>query len=164
VADLRVRLLQWSYGWQYRRLVTARMLDQMFVRLIGWMVLLARYSASKYAELLVLRKNAVLRRQTPKPKRDWADQGSAGCPGLGSIAAVADEPADDVGNAAALAPAADPLAMGLSHRGGRPPVDPRAAALIGQWAQESRAGATGGSRASCSAWASGSAPRRYGGC
>ena len=41
----------------------------MFVRLTSWMVLLARSSASKDAELLVLRHEvAVLRRQNPKPK------------------------------------------------------------------------------------------------
>lgn len=43
-----------------------------FVRLTGWMALLARSAASKDAELLVLRQEvAVLRRQNPKPKMDW---------------------------------------------------------------------------------------------
>jgi hypothetical protein len=44
-----------------------------FVRLTGWMALLARSAASKEVELLVLRQEvAVLRRQNPKPKLVWA--------------------------------------------------------------------------------------------
>jgi putative transposase len=51
------------------------MLYLMFVRLTGWMALLSCSSASKDAELLVLRQEvAVLRRQNPKPKLDWADR------------------------------------------------------------------------------------------
>ncbi len=45
----------------------------MFIRLAGWMALLARSTASKNAELLVLRQEtAVPRRQNPKPRLGWA--------------------------------------------------------------------------------------------
>jgi putative transposase len=113
------------------------MLYLMFVRLTGWMALLARSAASKDAELLLLRQEAaVLRRQNPKPKLDWADRMV--------FAALA-----------RLLPGS--LRMGrlvtpgtllrwhrrlvrwrwtYPHRGGRPPVDARVAVLIEQMARE----------------------------
>jgi putative transposase len=55
--------------------VSTRLLYLIFTRLLAWMMLLARTSASKDAELLVLRHEvAVLRRQNPKPTLNWNDR------------------------------------------------------------------------------------------
>ena len=52
-----------------------RLLYLIFARVCGWLVLLGWSSASKDAELLVLRHEvAVLRRANPRPRLDWADR------------------------------------------------------------------------------------------
>jgi putative transposase len=113
------------------------MLYLVFVRLTGWMVLLAGSAASKDAELLVLRQEvAVLRRQHPKPKLDWADRAV-----LAALARLLPGP---LRRSRLVAP--DTLLRWhrrlvrwrwtYPRRGGRPPADPRIAALAGQMARE----------------------------
>jgi putative transposase len=52
-----------------------RLLYLSFCQLLGWLALLARRSATKHAELLVLRHEvAVLRRQVTRPRFDWANR------------------------------------------------------------------------------------------
>jgi hypothetical protein len=113
------------------------MLYLMFVRLAGWLMLQARSSASKDAELLVLRHEvAVLRRQNPRPKMNWADRAV-----LAALARLLPRP---LRMNRLVTP--DTLLRWhrrlvrwrwtYPHRGGRPSVDATVAALIEQMARE----------------------------
>jgi hypothetical protein len=123
--------------WQYRGLVMVRMLYLMFVRLARWMALLASSAASKDAELLVLRHEvAVLGRQNPRPRLGWAGRAV-----LAALARLLSKPQR-------MVRLVTPDTLLRWHRrlvcwrwtyppqGGRPPVDARVAALIGQMARE----------------------------
>jgi hypothetical protein len=113
------------------------MLYLIFVRLTGRMALLARSAASKDAELLVLRHEvAVLRRQNPRPRLDWADRAV--------LAALLWLLPRSVRKSRLVTP--DTLLRWhrrlvrwrwtYSAKAGRPPVDAKLAVLIGQMARE----------------------------
>ena len=113
------------------------MLYLVFVRLTGWMALLARSAAPKDAELLVLRHEvAVLRRQNPRPRLDWADRAV-----LAALARLLPRPLR-------MSRLVTPETLLRWHRrlvrwrwtyppmGGRPPADAKLVVLTGQMARE----------------------------
>jgi transposase len=113
------------------------MLYLMFVRLAGWVALLAPSSASKDAELLVLRREvAVLRRRNPKPRTDWTDRAV-----LAALAQL-------LSGSARMSRLVTPGTLLRWHRrlvrwrwtyppkGGRPSTDAKVVALIEQMARE----------------------------
>jgi putative transposase len=115
------------------------MLYLMFVRVAGWMTLLARSAAPEGAGLLVLRQEvAGLRRQHPKPELDWA--------GRAVSAAVARLVPGSLRMSRMVTPGTllgwhRRLVRGhwaYPQRGGRPPVGAGLAALIELMARENR--------------------------
>jgi putative transposase len=113
------------------------MLCLIFVRLTGWMALLAGSAASKDAALLVLRHEAAaLRRENPRPGLGWADRAV--------LAALTRLLPGSLRRSRLVTPGT----LVRWHRrlacwrwtyprqGGRPPVDATLVVLIGQMARE----------------------------
>ena len=106
----------------------------------GWLVLLGRSSASKNAELLVLRHEvAVLRRTYPRPRLDWADRAVLAT----LIRLLPPRPRMrrlvTPGTALRWHRRLITRKWTYPHRTGRPPVSTEIAALTGQLANENHA-------------------------
>jgi transposase InsO family protein len=121
----------------HRYFVSPRLIYLVFCRIAGWLALLARTTAAKDVEILVLRhENAVLRRQIPTPRLDWADRAV-----LAALIKL-------LPRALKVHRLVTPATVLRWHRRlvarhwtypnqpGRPPIDPAVAALIEQMARD----------------------------
>ena len=131
--------------------VSLRLLYLIFRQVLGLVLLLGRTSSSKEVEVLVLRHEvAVLRRANPRPGVDWADRAVFAAlirwlpSGLRRHRLVT--PGTILGWHRRLVR----RKWTQPNRSGRPPIDDVLAALGRGWRGTTRAGAIGGSRASCS--------------
>ena len=130
--------------------MSLHLLYLMFVGVYAWLILLSRSSASKDAELLVLRHEvAVLRRAHPRPRLDWAD--CAVLAALIKLLPVGLLAHRLVTPGTVLRWHRRLIARKWTYprRSGRPPVSAEVAALIERLATENNGWVTRGSRASC---------------
>src|ERR1043166_1293797 len=119
--------------------MSLRLLYLIFRRLCSWLVLVGRSTASKDAELLVLRHEvAVLRRTHPRPRLDWADR--AVLPAVIRLlpAKLRMHRLITPGTVLRWHRRLVARKWTYPHRSGRPPVSAEIAALIGQLATENR--------------------------
>jgi putative transposase len=117
--------------------MSLRLLYLAFCRTNEWLRLLARNSAAKDVEILVLRhENAILRRTNPRPRMDWVDRAT-----LAALIRLLPQTL----KAHRLVTPATVLAWHrrlitrhwtYPNQPGRPPIDPTVAALVEQMARD----------------------------
>jgi hypothetical protein len=135
-----------------------------FIRLLGWLVLLGHSSRSKDIEILILRHQlAVLRRQVARPRLSWA--GRAVVTALAGLLPKTGRLGMLVTPGTLLRWHADLVKRRWTHqrqRPGRPPTRPAVRQLVLRLAAENPPGATGASPGNWRGLAARSRRRRCG--